>query len=195
MTLSRWLRDYLYIPLGGNRGSPGRTYRNLMITIVLGGLWHGAAWTFVVWGAIHGGFLSASSTDDASDAPHAASSRPTDTARRRTIERIVIFNVVCLAWVFFRAESLSNAFAVLGGIIDPTNWFEASPLVTVSVIVAIVIGIGIGGQYMPRDVTTRVMARFSRLSPIAAGSVLGVALLVINTMGPRGVAPFIYFKF
>ena len=58
MTLSRWLRDYLYIPLGGNRGGPRRTYRNLMLTMLLGGLWHGAAWTFVVWGAIHGSALS-----------------------------------------------------------------------------------------------------------------------------------------
>ena len=57
MTLSRWLRDYLYIPLGGNRGSIGKTYRNLMITMLLGGLWHGASWTFVVWGGLHGVYL------------------------------------------------------------------------------------------------------------------------------------------
>ena len=54
MTLSRWLRDYLYIPLGGNRGRARCTYRNLMLTMLLGGLWHGAAWTFVVWGGLHG---------------------------------------------------------------------------------------------------------------------------------------------
>ena len=58
MTLSRWLRDYLYIPLGGNRGGVRRTYRNLMLTMLLGGLWHGAAWTFVIWGGIHGSALS-----------------------------------------------------------------------------------------------------------------------------------------
>ena len=58
MTLSRWLRDYLYIPLGGNRGGPRRTYRNLMLTMLLGGLWHGAAWTFVLWGGIHGSALA-----------------------------------------------------------------------------------------------------------------------------------------
>src|SRR5690606_9921181 len=59
MSLSRWLRDYLYIPLGGNRGSTGFVYRNLFLTMLLGGLWHGAAWTFVVWGALHGGYLVA----------------------------------------------------------------------------------------------------------------------------------------
>ena len=59
ITLSRWLRDYLYIPLGGNRDGERRTYRNLMLTMLLGGLWHGAAWTFVIWGGIHGGALSA----------------------------------------------------------------------------------------------------------------------------------------
>jgi alginate O-acetyltransferase complex protein AlgI len=192
MTLSRWLRDYLYIPLGGNRGGNQRTYRNLMITFVLGGLWHGAAWTFVIWGAIHGGFLSYEHWRRERRIA-AGLEPPADTLQRRVIERVVIFNVVCFAWIFFRAESLSNAFDVLRGIVDPTNWFEASPLVTVSVLVAI--AVGIGGQYVPGGVMTRLMSRFSRLSPIAAGAVLGVALLLINTMGPRGVAPFIYFKF
>ena len=112
MTLSRWLRDYLYIPLGGNRGSDRATYRNLMITMVLGGLWHGAAWTFVVWGAIHGGFLSLE---------HYRRQRrlapglpePDDTLLRRTGQRIVTFHIVCFAWVFFRAESFENARDIL----------------------------------------------------------------------------------
>ena len=59
MTLSRWLRDYLYIPLGGSRHGERQTHRNLLLTMVIGGLWHGAAWTFLVWGALHGGYLAA----------------------------------------------------------------------------------------------------------------------------------------
>jgi D-alanyl-lipoteichoic acid acyltransferase DltB (MBOAT superfamily) len=192
MTLSRWLRDYLYIPLGGNRGGPSRTYRNLMITFVLGGLWHGAAWTFVVWGAIHGGFLSYEHSRRQRRADLGLEPPP-DTVARRAMQRLVTFNVVCFAWVFFRSESLANAFEVLGGIANPARWFDASPLVTTSVLVAV--AVGIGAQFVPRHVTARAMARFSMLSPVAAGAALGVALLVINTMGPRGVAPFIYFQF
>jgi D-alanyl-lipoteichoic acid acyltransferase DltB (MBOAT superfamily) len=192
MTLSRWLRDYLYIPLGGNRHGNRTTYRNLMLTFVLGGLWHGAAWTFVVWGAIHGTVLSFEhwrrSARTAQGLPD-----PPDTARRRWTERIVTFNVVCLAWIFFRAESFDRAIEYLVRMLNPANWLEASPLVTFGVLLAI--AVGIGGQYVPRDVTGRLMARFSRLSPVGMGAVIGVALFVINTLGPRGVAPFIYFRF
>lgn len=192
MTLSRWLRDYLYIPLGGNRHGDRATYRNLMLTFVIGGLWHGAAWTFVVWGAIHGGVLSIEhwrrSTRAARGLPD-----PPDTTARRWGQRIVTFNVVCLAWIFFRAESFSQAIDYLLQMLDPTNWFAAAPLVTFGVLLAI--AIGIGGQYVPRLFTARIVARFAALSPVAMGAVIGVALLFINTLGPRGVAPFIYFRF
>jgi alginate O-acetyltransferase complex protein AlgI len=192
MTLSRWLRDYLYIPLGGNRGGNRRTYFNLMLTMLLGGLWHGAAWTFVIWGAIHGFYLSVE---------HYRRGRrerlglpePPDTVRRRWTQRIVTFNLVCFAWVFFRSESLENAFQVLGRLIDPSHWFDASPLITVGVLLAI--AVGIAEQYIPRAAWSRAMARFSYLAPVVQGVVLGVVLLLTNTMGPSGVAPFIYFRF
>jgi D-alanyl-lipoteichoic acid acyltransferase DltB (MBOAT superfamily) len=192
MTLSRWLRDYLYIPLGGNRHGNVATYRNLMLTMVLGGLWHGAAWTFVVWGGIHGTAQSIEhwrrSVRSSRGLPD-----PPDTPGRRWTKRIVTFNVVSLAWIFFRSESIASAFDYLFRMVDPANWFQASPLVTFGVLLAILVGIG--GQYVPRGVTARLMARFSGLSPVAMGVVLGVALMFINTLGPRGVAPFIYFRF
>jgi D-alanyl-lipoteichoic acid acyltransferase DltB (MBOAT superfamily) len=192
MTLSRWLRDYLYVPLGGNRGGRTRTYRNLMLTMIIGGLWHGAAWTFLVWGAIHGGFLCLE---------HARRTRreqlglpePPDTARRRALARLGTFHVVCFAWIFFRAESFDAAGQVLSRLVDPTHWFDASPLITVGVVLAI--AAGLLEQYIPKDVIGRAMARFSRLAPAAQGVALGVALLLTNTMGPAGVAPFIYFQF
>ena len=192
MTLSRWLRDYLYIPLGGNRGSTLATYRNLFLTFLVGGLWHGAAWTFVVWGAIHGGFLSFE---------HGRRSRRerlglgelADTPGRRALQRLAIFHVVCFGWIFFRAESFSNAGAVLGRLFAFGHWFDAAPLVTVGVLLAI--GAGIVEQYVPGHAYARAMAAFSRRSPVVQGAVLGVVLLLTNTMGPRGVAPFIYFRF
>ncbi len=190
MTLSRWLRDYLYIPLGGNRGSRGRTYRNLMLTMVLGGLWHGAAWTFVVWGAIHGGFLSLEHWRHQRREARGLPELP-DTALRRTGQRLVTFHIVCLAWVFFRAESIDTALELLGRLV--WHWSEPSPLVTMSVLVAV--AFGIGAQYIPQGAMSRAMAVFSHLSPVTQGLALGFALLVTNTLGPRGVAPFIYFQF
>ncbi|MFA5885030.1 MAG: MBOAT family protein [Acidimicrobiia bacterium] len=192
MTLSRWLRDYLYIPLGGNRGTNKTTYRNLMLTFVIGGLWHGAAWTFVVWGAIHGAVLSIEHWRRSVRTARGLPDLP-DTAGRRWRQRIVTFNVVCLAWIFFRAESLTRAIDYLLRMINPANWLDASPQVTFGVILAIVIGVG--GQFVPKGFTARLMSGFSRLSPVAMGVVLGVALMGINTLGPRGVAPFIYFRF
>ena len=103
MTLSRWLRDYLYIPLGGSRRGRVLTYRNLMLTMLLGGLWHGAAWTFVVWGGIHGLGLASSVPRDRRGA---RPPEPPDTAVRRWAGRLVTFNVVCFAWIFFRAGSV-----------------------------------------------------------------------------------------
>ena len=192
MTLSRWLRDYLYIPLGGNRGGDRKTYRNLMLTFVLGGLWHGAAWTFVVWGAIHGGVLSFEHWRRSVRTSRGLPELP-DTLGRRTMRRIVTFNIVCVAWVFFRAESLDRALQYLGDLINPANWGGGAPLVSFGVLLAI--AIGIGGQFVPKGFTARLMAGFSRLSPVAMGLILGFALLVTNTLGPRGVAPFIYFRF
>jgi D-alanyl-lipoteichoic acid acyltransferase DltB (MBOAT superfamily) len=192
MTLSRWLRDYLYIPLGGSQKGRWRTYRNIMITFLLGGLWHGAQWTFVVWGGIHGGFLSYEHWQQSrQEAAH--HHRSPDTARRRLYRRLVTFNIVCLAWVFFRADSFANAADVLTQIFNPAHWDQAAPLVTGGVLLAI--AAGLVEQYIPRDAFARAMSWFSRLSPAAQGVALGFVLLLTNTMGPRGVAPFIYFRF
>lgn len=123
ISLSTWLRDYLYIPLGGNRHGEARTYRNLLLTMVLGGLWHGANWTFVVWGGIHGGWLAIerlftghAGQPVAIDRTVVASARPALLAVKPWLARIAIFHLVCLAWIFFRAESVHAAFAMLQGL-------------------------------------------------------------------------------
>src|SRR6204780_414378 len=133
MTLSRWLRDYLYIPLGGNRGGRLRTYRNLMLTMLLGGLWHGAAWTFVAWGGIHGAGLACERFFD--DRRRAAGRGRGDSAIARWVGGLVTFNVVCFAWIFFRADSFASASAVIKRLF--TAWGQPSPLVTTSVLLAI----------------------------------------------------------
>lgn len=190
MTLSRWLRDYLYIPLGGNRGSRLLTYRNLMLTMVLGGLWHGAAWTFAVWGAIHGGMLCFEHwRREVRIAEHGP--EPRDTMARRIVQRIVTFNIVCLAWIFFRSDSFSTAGEILTRLF--TAWTFDNSAIKVSILLAIVVGIA--WQYVPAPAIGRAMAQFSRMTPVVQGVALGVALLFLDVLGPQGVAPFIYFQF
>ncbi len=187
MTLSRWLRDYVYIPLGGNRGGRLLTYRNLMLTMLIGGLWHGAGWTFVAWGAIHGAALVSERWWH--ERPGFVE-RPS-TPLRRAWQRFATFHVVCFAWIFFRSDSFADAWEVIVRLF--TAWGEPSPLVTGSVLAAI--AVGIGSQYLPTRFPLGLMAWFSRLPVPAQAVVLSVALLVTHTLGPEGVAPFIYFQF
>jgi len=190
MTLSRWLRDYLYVPLGGNRGSRLVVARNILITMLLGGLWHGAAWTFIAWGAIHG--LGQVIGHERRQRRMARGLEPLpDGPGRVALQRFLTLQVVCLAWVFFRADSLSSAFAILGRLFSA--WGVASPLVTPLVVLAIAFGIGV--QYVPSDVAERVQGQFVRFPVAAQGAILGVVLLAITTLGPQGVAPFIYYRF
>ncbi|MEZ6016738.1 MAG: MBOAT family protein [Planctomycetota bacterium] len=112
ITLSRWLRDYLYIPLGGNRGSSGRTYANLLITMLLGGVWHGAAWTYIVWGALHGVALAVERALDGGR-PRAGSSTAPSSALAGAARMLTVFLVVHVAWVFFRAQSVGAALTIL----------------------------------------------------------------------------------
>lgn len=113
MTLSRFLKDYLYIPLGGSRKGAGRTRINLMITMLLGGLWHGAGWTFVIWGALHGFYLLANHSWRDRTFLTSMSFPP---ALSRGISWLVTFLAVGIAWLFFRAESLDGAMRMLSGI-------------------------------------------------------------------------------
>lgn len=187
MTLSRWLRDYVYIPLGGNRKGTILTYRNVLLTMMIGGLWHGAGWTFVVWGTIHGAGLAAGRWRTNRPGYVAAP----DSAGRRLVQRLVTFHVVCLAWIFFRADSFTTAGEMLTGLV--TRWSQPSPLVTVGVLLAI--AVGIGSQYLPARVPAMLMDRLARLPVAGQAAVLAFALMLTNAMGPEGVAPFIYFQF
>jgi alginate O-acetyltransferase complex protein AlgI len=127
MTLSRFLRDYLYVPLGGNRRGPGRRYINLMITMLLGGLWHGAGWTFVVWGGLHGAYLVVNHAWRAARA-RLGQDLARSTSWGRVLGCLVTFVAVVAAWVVFRADSLDSAAAILramagwNGVVVPDVW-------------------------------------------------------------------------
>ena len=189
MTLSRWLRDYLYIPLGGSRGTTRETVRNVVITMALGGLWHGAGWTFLAWGLLHGAGLAAGQQWRKRRIERGLD--PLDeTPRARLLQHVATFHFVCLGWLFFRADSIGTAFHMLGRLFTA---FGSAPAVTP--LLVLVIALMLAVQFAPRDVPERVQDWFSQLRPVAQGAVLAGVLFLITSAGPQGVAPFIYFRF
>ena len=186
ISLSTWLRDYLYIPLGGNRGGSLLTYRNLMITMLLGGLWHGAAWTFVAWGALHGIYLAVHRRMR-SRSPRAATDPFTF---RDLIPALVTFQLVSLAWIFFRADSFTQAFELLGGLAS----LRAGAVNVDAVILLVILGIA----SIAIDLTQR-----NRLSHTyilnwpapARGLAYATMLLSVFIFAGEQPVPFIYFQF
>ncbi len=183
MTLSRWLRDYLYVAVGGNRGSRLFTARNLMITMVLGGLWHGAAWTFVLWGAVHGLGLALER--------FIPSFRPSaNPSRAVTVLRwLLTFHIVCFAWVLFRAQSVGLAADMFTGLV---NGGPGHGLVT-PMLLAVIAG-AIGVQLLPRRYDLKLREAFGGLSLAPQVACLAGAIVAVDALGPDGVAPFIYFQ-
>ncbi|HVB16885.1 MAG TPA: MBOAT family protein [Stellaceae bacterium] len=185
ITLSTWLRDYLYKPLGGNRHGRLKTYRNLMITMLLGGLWHGAAWKFIAWGALHGGGLAVERLLEPWLGRHSQS------RAARVIATLVVFHFVCFAWIFFRAEDFEIARLYLAGF--GSGWGDgvqqAGPFVVA------LIALGMAGQYVPDALFERTALALGHMPAWGLGMTAGIAVAAINALGPEGVAPFIYFRF
>jgi len=187
ITLSTWLRDYLYIPLGGNREGRARTYTNLLITMLLGGLWHGAAWNFVVWGGIHGALLMLHRALGG----HRQAEGPLSW---RDAPRIFVwFNLVTLAWVFFRAASLSDAWLYLQGMFGAgagSGW----PLLQTAIVLAC-----FGLHVLERFVRERLPALMNAANrpywgPAFQGALLGVVVGCVVAVAGAG-DEFIYFQF
>jgi len=183
ISLSTWLRDYLYIPLGGNRRGGTRTYVNLSITMLLGGLWHGAAWHFVAWGALHGTYLAVERKLREARGG-AKSSLPAPVAYLGT------FLAIGLTWIFFRAENISDAFAIVRTLASGA----ASSLVDAesASIVAAVVGITLIAQIALRDTPLEAFA--TRLPTWVRSAVLA-AMLCSLALAPGDDRAFIYFQF
>jgi alginate O-acetyltransferase complex protein AlgI len=193
MTLSRWLRDYVYIPLGGNRISPQRTEVNVLATMLLGGLWHGANGTFVVWGAIHGlGQVAEQRIKRRwADRPQGPIGLPRPMVG--VLQWLATMTVVCVAWVFFNARDVSSALAVLAQLVVGEGTAGAQSLVTPVLVVVVVASFA--SQFVP-PAWSRGLAEQATAAPPAvqvAGGALAFLLLVV--LGPDGIAPFIYFQF
>jgi D-alanyl-lipoteichoic acid acyltransferase DltB (MBOAT superfamily) len=189
MTLSNWLRDYLYIPLGGNRGQEWKISVNILITMLLGGLWHGAAWTFIGWGLFHGAGQIIGRQRRLWRKANGLSLEPVGRVRI-AVARFVTFQLVCIGWLFFRATSFSNAWSMVGRLFH--GW-GTSPLVTPLAVMAI--AIGIATQFTPDGWVDSIRRAFAERRPAVQGGILGMVLLAITTLGPQGVAPFIYYRF
>ena len=182
MTLSRWLRDYLYVPLGGNRHGPVRTYVNLMIVMVLGGLWHGAAYTFIAWGAIHGAALAVERLlhlhrDDGWGQQLAV----------RVGWYAVVQSVVLVAWVYFRSQSMEEAGLILGNIAALQDW-SIGPRETVGALFLLPIALHHAYVWVEDRRLLGPVAPPTR-AVLAAGMVYAIVTLY------AGTADFIYFQF
>jgi len=183
ISLSSWLRDYLYIPLGGNRIGPARTYVNLMLTMLIGGLWHGASWTFVAWGGLHGAYLVGERAIRRLPLRIGAASRLAAT--------FVTFVLVTFAWVFFRATSFDRAFAVVKGLTFVTSAKHVINKGDVRVVAFVIAGL----------LATHVAMRERRLEDVVRRTPWFVRALVIAAMLVGIVImqgedrAFIYFQF
>jgi len=193
ISLSTFIRDYLYFPMGGSKLSERKTYRNLIVSFLLAGLWHGANWTFIFWGLLHGVYRAAERFVETRMLRHPISG-PIPAAGfwqrfgRPFLERFWLFHFVCLTWFFFRAETIQDAGTMLG---QMTQWTKplAPPLLIAIIITGFLTQFG-DGQRMRRGWNW-----FARLNPVGQGLLAAIILTVILALGPAGVAPFIYFQF
>ncbi len=181
ISLSSWLRDYLYISLGGNRLGAVRTYFNLAVTMLLGGLWHGASWNFVVWGAIHGVWL----------ALHRLLTRgrvvTEDSRTRRIVKQFLTFQMVCLAWVFFRSPDFATAAEIFRRLfVWEINIHSSAEIALVCLLVSVAFHLA--------EAPLPLRERIRRLPPVIQGFGYA-AVLVLVFLFSSGSARFIYFQF
>lgn len=197
ISLSTWLRDYLYVPLGGNRGGEAKTYRNLFLTMFLGGIWHGAAWTFVFWGAFHGVMLAVERYTKGKLEEFA----PLQTdpggviavignGARYVVGVFWTFHLVCFAWIFFRADSFSTASDYLAGFV---RWSDPSLYVTPFAVGLIAIAMFF--QFTPERLGNWLARGVEYLPAPLLALLFGGGIWLVWAIAPEGVAPFIYFQF
>lgn len=188
ISLSTWLRDYLYVPLGGNRKGPGRTYVNLMLTMLLGGLWHGAAWTFVVWGGLHGLYLSVERFARA----RVGHWPVWDRLASRIGLALLTYFLVNITWVFFRAQDFGTAARLLSSmlLIDGSGSPVLGTWLVVSGAVPVAVMLALHWHMRHRQLHEAV----ERMPHVVVGALWGLMLLAIATT-QGGSNAFIYFQF
>ena len=189
ISLSTWLRDYLYIPLGGNRHGTWQTYRNLMLTMFLGGLWHGANWTFVAWGVLHGALLCAYRPFERRLRPAEPSARPR--AWRSIIAAFIMFHFVCAGWLLFRADTIGQAWGMFSQMFTD---LRVTPLTTYALAtIAFFVGPAMLFEcWIERSQDILHLTRAALLLRAGAYSYIALMMLVFH---PTLNYEFIYFQF
>ena len=183
ISLSSWLRDYLYIGLGGNRGGLFFICRNLMITMLLGGVWHGAKWTFLIWGGLHGLVLAIERIwRDVRPGWWPPLPKP--------IGILITFHIVVLGWIFFRADSFDGAIAFIQGI---GAWHGVATVITPLGLALVLLGMSM--HFGPPRMMQTIALRLRYVPAPLLGVMTGAAILIIDAMRYEGVAPFIYYQF
>lgn len=194
ISLSSWLRDYLYIPLGGNRYGEAKTYRNLMITMLLGGLWHGAAWTFIAWGFFHGLILCLYRPFEALLKPK----RPQEVLVRsvpfvpgRILAGLIMFQLTCIGWLFFRADSIGQVWGMVQRLFSS---FTMTPFVigSASMIIFYVLPLLIFEFWLERKSDLLALLKTHWW---VRGLVYGYFILMLWFFPALGQYEFIYFQF
>lgn len=194
ISLSSWLKDYLYISLGGNRKGKIRTYINLAITMLLGGLWHGASFNFILWGALHGVALAVHKFVMgcfSSFKPLGAEMKPW----RRVLGVILTFHIVCFGWILFRADSLQTVGEVLTQIFTNFHPEVFTQFVAGYKGVFVLMLIGYLLHFMPRSAENALQSAVTRSPLLVQALLLAIAIFVVVQFKSAGVQPFIYFQF
>jgi alginate O-acetyltransferase complex protein AlgI len=187
ISLSSWLRDYLYIPFGGNRRGRARRTLNLLLTMLLGGLWHGASWTFVAWGGLHGLALAAR---------HLMSSRVARPGPwRRALGWLLTFHLVAALWVLFRASSFEQAGQVFAGLLSGWDLSRLAMVLGVRRWLVVAVGVGLGLGLAPTRWQQWLESRFGRVPWPAQAMLLVGVLAASELLSGTEVALFIYFQF
>lgn len=185
ISLSSWLRDYLYIPLGGNRRGASRTYANLILTMLLGGLWHGASWTFLIWGGIHGALLALERLKN-QHLPAVRIPSPLATA--------LTFLVVSLTWIFFRADSLADALTYLQSLAPNDNTSPNLALTSATIQTPYHLGSLLLASLIA-FIAPQTWDWTRQISPLKVVAATACGVLALLLMATQDYNPFIYFIF
>jgi alginate O-acetyltransferase complex protein AlgI len=191
MSLSRWFRDYVYIPLGGNREGTAKTYRNLLIIFVLTGFWHGANWTFLVWGLYHGALLVIERVTGLGTV--------TATGPALVLRRAVTFLLVVVGWVFFRAESLDKALAMLRAMLVPSglglpDTVSAALTNQRTLVLALaLLVVLLPATFVLGRVVQETQGRFAAVARVAVSALAAPYAAVLVAAGT--FSPFLYYQF
>lgn len=189
ISLSSWLRDYLYISLGGNRKGKIRTYINLFLTMLIGGFWHGASWTYVVWGALHGGWLAA-------ERFFGQYIKLPKNRILRVVKILITFHFVAFCWIFFRAESFAIAKDVINSISNlHFSWDEWSTIIAGYKNVFALVAIGFFLHFLPERLTNAIKHYFTESPLIVKAIIIGFIFWLVYATASSEPQPFIYFQF